>query len=91
MTGQNTDTAQAAETTLAARDAGADLAEVIVRGQIEAGATQIELSAPRALADWLNHPTDASKAFCQGYTQVAQAYVDAATEYDLEAEQEAAG
>jgi hypothetical protein len=77
------------ETTLAARDAGADLAEVIVRNQIEAGTTQVELSAPKALADWLNHPTAAMSAFCQGYTQVAQAYVDAATEYDLESEQEA--
>jgi hypothetical protein len=79
------------EAELVARNAGADAAEVIIRTQLESGApiSAIEVSAERALAAWFGSRTAASVAFCEGYAQVAQAYADAAVEFDLEADREA--
>ena len=79
------------EAELAARDAGADTAEVIIRTQLEDGVPtgQIEVSAERALAAWFGSGAAAAMAFCRGYAQVAHAYVDAATEFDLDADHEA--
>lgn len=62
-------TRQPSEAELAARDAGADTAEVIIRAQIEAGVPlhHIGLSAQPALTAWFGGATPAATAFSQGY------------------------
>jgi hypothetical protein len=82
---------QGSEAEIAARYAGADMAELVIRSQLEAGVSprQIEESAELALTTWFTHPTPASVAFCQGYAQVARAYANAAGEFDLSSDHEA--
>lgn len=75
-----------------ARDAGAGTASVFIRAQLEAGVPmhRVEQSAEQAFTAWFENPTAVSRAFCLGYTQVAQAYADAAGEFDLDSDLERA-
>ena len=69
-----------------ARDAGADSAARVIAAQIRAGmpVDRIEQSAERVLADQHVDPTPVSEAFYGAYAAVADAYVTAARQFDLE-------
>jgi hypothetical protein len=72
----------------AARKAGAEAADLVIRAQMNAGipAEKIQDSAERVLADRFEEPTAASDAFYAAYDETAEMYMAEMREPDRDIE-----